>query len=154
MSRVTELIETLKDEDASVRTKAIEKLGIIKDLRAMEPLIDLLEKKDVCSEAVTALDKINPDWRNSKEAKLQVSELIATLLDEDEDNRVRSAAAYALGSIRDPRAVEPLIDLLEDEDYEVRSAAAYALGSIRDPQKWYNNFRQWYKWLSCSILIK
>ncbi len=43
-------------------------------------------------------------------------------------------AAWALGEMRDPRAVEPLIAALKDKDYEVRVCAAIALGEMRDPR--------------------
>jgi len=165
MSRITELIEALKDGDASVRKRAAEKLGLIKDPRAVEPLIAALEDeyRDVRYAAVEALgkiknpraveplinalgdwredvrlaiketlDTINPNWRDSKEAKLQVSEFIAALLDEYEDDDIHSAAARALGLIQDPRAVEPLINALKDKNKHVRYAAAVALGDIQD----------------------
>jgi HEAT repeat protein len=45
---------------------------------------------------------------------------------------VRSAAYYALGEIKDVRAVEPLIAKLDDEDKDVRSAACDALRKIKD----------------------
>jgi len=50
------------------------------------------------------------------------------------DWEVRAAAARALGGIKDPRAVEPLIAALKDEDSDVRKAAARALGEIKDPR--------------------
>ncbi|MGB4086219.1 MAG: HEAT repeat domain-containing protein, partial [Methanothrix sp.] len=40
----------------------------------------------------------------------------------------------ALGWIRDPRAVDPLINGLQDEDIDMRSACAMALGWIKDPK--------------------
>jgi hypothetical protein len=46
----------------------------------------------------------------------------------------RSAAAAALGGIRDVRAVPALVDLLSTPDPTVRLRAARALGEIRDPQ--------------------
>jgi HEAT repeat protein len=47
---------------------------------------------------------------------------------------VRRAAAQALGSIGDARAVEPLINTLESggEDFLVQGSVAEALGEIRD----------------------
>ncbi len=56
--------------------------------------------------------------------------LIRALGDED----VRWYAVRALGSIGDPRAVEPLIATLTDPRELVRSAAAEALGRIGDPR--------------------
>jgi HEAT repeat protein len=46
----------------------------------------------------------------------------------------RRAAATALGAIRDPQAVTPLIDVLSNGDPDVRPSAARALGAIRDPR--------------------
>jgi len=45
---------------------------------------------------------------------------------------VRSAAADALGEIKDPRAVEPLIDMIKDPHRDVREEAARSLGKIKD----------------------
>lgn len=44
----------------------------------------------------------------------------------------REEAAEALGDLRDPKAVEPLIAALKDRDAEVREGAAEALGKIGD----------------------
>jgi len=66
--------------------------------------------------------------------------IIATLKDKDGD--VRRAAAWALGELKDPRAVEPLISALKDEDVIVRYIAAEALEKITgknfgvDEAKW------------------
>jgi len=46
--------------------------------------------------------------------------------------RTRVAAARALGAIRDPRAVAPLMEALRDRDATLRRAAAEALGAIDD----------------------
>ena len=48
---------------------------------------------------------------------------------------VRSAAAEALGRIKDPRAIEPLIRALSRDSYEyTRAEAAWALASMEDPR--------------------
>jgi HEAT repeat protein len=132
MSKVTELIEALKDASFFVRERAAYALGEIKDPRAVEPLIAALghNNKNVRSAIKNALDTINPDWRDSKEAKFQVSKLIAALLDENEYKSIRSAAAYALGDIKDSRAIEPLIATLKDKDEYVRFHATNALDTI------------------------
>ena len=58
---------------------------------------------------------------------------------------IRQRAARILGSLKDPAAVEALIEALEDRDREVRSAAAGALREITgqdlgsDPAAW----RRW-----------
>ena len=50
----------------------------------------------------------------------------------DQGPDVRSAVAAALGDLRDPRAVDPLIQALKDEHKTVRVAAAIALADIGD----------------------
>ncbi len=50
------------------------------------------------------------------------------------DYKVRSAAAQALGEIRDHHAVEPLITALKDKNNDVCTDAARALGEIGDPR--------------------
>jgi HEAT repeat protein len=68
----------------------------------------------------------------ARKAVEAVPALISTLQDL-EPNRL--SAARALGSIRDPRAVEPLIVLLlTDFSPFVREAAARALGDLKDPR--------------------
>jgi len=47
---------------------------------------------------------------------------------------IRLGVIEALGEIRDPRAVEPLIGLLKDKDNEVRWEASLALGELADPR--------------------
>ena len=51
-----------------------------------------------------------------------------------DDFNSRWMAARALGEIKDPRAVEPLIIALKDGDYRVGEGAAEALGKIKDPR--------------------
>jgi HEAT repeat protein len=45
---------------------------------------------------------------------------------------VRTGAAWALGKLGDPRAVEPLIETLNDPKPRVRKDAAWALGRLGD----------------------
>lgn len=48
----------------------------------------------------------------------------------DPDRQVRTAAAWVLGELKDPRAVAAVAELLHDEERLVREAAAKALGEI------------------------
>lgn len=50
----------------------------------------------------------------------------------DTKDEVRYKAAYALGNIRNPAAVQPLTDALQDKNEEVRYQAVFALGKIKD----------------------
>jgi parallel beta-helix repeat protein len=116
-------IHALKDEDSSIRAKACDALGELKDPRAVDPLIAAFRDEDskvhVCAEF--SLGDIGSS---------AVDPLIQAL--QDKDYRVRSGAAYALGGTEDQRAVMPLIRALSDEEGSVRSDAAEALSKIKD----------------------
>lgn len=58
--------------------------------------------------------------------------LMAAVEDANEDLIVRGRAAQMLGKMRDPRAVESLINALEASGYQTPIHAAQALGRIGD----------------------
>ncbi len=60
----------------------------------------------------------------------RLAHFIQMLSDDDEGNRWK--AAEILGRLRDPTAVDPLIETLWDDDSRVRLKAAWALGRIGD----------------------
>jgi HEAT repeat protein len=63
------------------------------------------------------------------EKKDAVEPLLRNLVDDAAG--VRTASAWALGEIEDPRATEALVRLLsEDPDPKVRRQAAWALGNM------------------------
>lgn len=78
------------------------------------------------------------DWpdpeRDTSESGIRREErlgyFIRMLSDDDENSRWK--AAESLGRMKDPGAVEPLIDTLWDDDSRVRLKAAWALGQIGD----------------------
>ena len=70
-------------------------------------------------------------WALAALGEPAVAALISTL--KDADGKVRISAAFALGLIRDARAIEPLIQVLGDADYSVGSQAAASLGKFGKP---------------------
>jgi len=62
--------------------------------------------------------------------KMDLNSIVA-LLDHD-NHRVASAAAYALGEIRDAEAVPALVSALKSDRDHMRRIAAHALGKIGD----------------------
>lgn len=115
---VDPLIAALKDEDWSVRWKAAQALGEIKDARALDPLIAALKKDEdtiVRLAAARALGEIT-DAR-------AVDPLIAVLKDKDENSVVRLAAAGALGEINSRSAAGVLTAALKDKNLEVVAGA-------------------------------
>jgi HEAT repeat protein len=120
---VQPLIETLKDGAWTVRLEAVKALGKMRDARAIDPLIETLKDKNTnvsecASETLTDIGSPG------------VARLIFAL--KDEDIRIRSTAATALGKAGDVRAVVPLIEAMKDNSWLVRYEAVKALGKIRD----------------------
>ena len=155
------LIEKLEDSYTIVRDYSAEALGEIKDLRAVDPLIQALindVNKDVRKSSAEALGEIkdlravdpliqalindvNKDVRKSSAEALgeikdlrAVDPLIQALINDD-DAGVKKSSAEVLGEIKDPRAVNPLIQaLINDDDAGVKKSSAEALGEIKDPR--------------------
>ena len=115
---VDALIPLTGSESEDVRWKAALALGEIGDLRALEPLIALLGDRDhyVQSRAATALGMLGQE---------AVPALIRELREGDGGHRW--GAAIALGRIRDPRAIAPLVNALGDKYENVRSEALSSL---------------------------
>lgn len=148
------LLASAKDEDKDVRKSVAEALGElgIADDAVIENLIEMLDDSDYdgAEEAAKSLDRF--DWqpedmvlqvkyllssRNKQDdlvvlGQVAVPVLIEILQSENTWQAVR--AAEALGKIRDPQAVEPLMLALEDSRVELQRAAAQALGNIKDPR--------------------
>ncbi len=129
---------------------AAEALGKIRDTRAVKPLVDSLNSTtgDARMAVAVALDKLGwqPDkdetgavywiakgqWDKCVEiGPLAVPKIIG-YLKYDEDYEVRRAAADALGTIGDTRAVDTLIAALTDRDATVVEHVAWAIGKFRD----------------------
>jgi HEAT repeat protein len=121
---VEALIGALRNADDDVRWKAAIALGEIGDIRAVDPLILLLcdEDRFVKSHAALALGALGEP---------AVSPLLRAL--SEGDGNLRWGAAIALGKIRDPRAIEPLIQALADKYENVRAESASSLASIGKP---------------------
>jgi HEAT repeat protein len=62
--------------------------------------------------------------------KMDLNSIMALL--DHRNHRVASAAAYALGEIRDPEAVPALVSALKSDCDHMRRIAAHALGKIGD----------------------
>jgi len=124
------LLNTLKDQNDERRAIAANTIGRLGNLKAVEPLIQIL-KNDPFNEARQwAAQSLG--WLKSVEA---VESLIKALW-ADKDNKVRGEAAHALGEIQDRKVIKPLIELLEnhDEDISVQYNIVCTLGLFRDKQ--------------------
>ena len=117
---VEPLIAALRDETSGIQESAAEALGMMADLRAVEPLAGALADARLRNVALAALGDIGDS---------RAFEPVVNALG-DEQWLVRAEAAEALGKIGDPRAVEPLMSSLKDAEKSVRRAAAAALEQL------------------------
>ncbi len=127
---VTEIAPLLQDEDDTNRlfaVLALEGLGP-EAVEALPALISALEDSDrtVRQWAASAIGSIG---HPSDEALAALTRTLTT----DEERVVRANCARALGSLRDPRAIEALIQALDDDADLVRRSAASAIGYIGYP---------------------
>ncbi len=123
---ISSFADTLKVDDPVQRRVAATILGEIGDTRVMEPLLTALrdEDGDTVILAARSLEKIDPNWRESKVAKSAVTSFCRALQGGD------VFAARALGVIREKRALEPLMAALSNR--KTRIEAAKALLEIND----------------------
>jgi HEAT repeat protein len=110
------ILAALKDSNYKVRQQAAKVLGLCADNRAIQPLMDLLTDRFAGQEAaaalgnigdrqvlqplvlaalgqqncLTALDKIDPDWRTSAEAQACVPDIIAGLRHQNWQTRLNA----------------------------------------------------------------
>jgi HEAT repeat protein len=121
---VPALLTLLSDKSQSedMRYGATMVLGVIKDSRAIEPLLNALQDESlyVSKRVAEALADIGD--------KRAVAGLIAQL--NDKNSEMRSASAVALGRLGDQQAVQSLVSLLKDDIDDVRRAAIEALEKL------------------------
>ena len=109
-----------------VRVSAVTLLGKTKDPRAVEPLAELLD-----TPSKPLWDAL---WDAFWSLRASAAPALIEALDSNDDT-VRWRAVALMGSSRDPRFTEPLIDALnKDPDTGVRVKIAATLGKIGDRQ--------------------
>ena len=113
------LLKLLRDWD--VRKSAIVALGKIRDERVLEPLMQQLRNDEFMEDATDALVNLGEP---------ALPGLIKALKDKEE--LVRKQAVIALGRIKSPQAIDPLIEMLQNKDWFTRLTAAAALEAIGD----------------------
>ena len=153
---VEPIMEYLYHPDEEIRRNAVFALGNIRDPRAVEPLIRKLRDPDnvVREYAAAALDHLGdkqavPYLREALKNEqgsifnmatslfnLGDEEVIELLIDKlkDPHSQNRLYAVYVLGKIRDPREIEPLIEVLADDNVQWLAAKALInLGELAVP---------------------
>jgi len=131
----------LKDTDEFVRWRALQALVRLSAWDTVDDLAGLVAddswrvKICVCG----LLGTINSETSKKSPGKIPANQqrerikglLLAGL--EDQDERVRLAAASALAGNRDSAALEPLLDILKNGSMMARSEAGAALGDLGEP---------------------
>ena len=115
-------LRQLRSSDWKARIKAARKLGKLRELRSVDPLIQTLKDQDyeVRIAVIEALGQIN-----NARAVMPIADSLSDYM-----ASVRVAGANSLGQIARAEAVNPLIAALGDRNGEVRRAVATALESL------------------------
>ena len=150
-----ELLEQLKDSRNWIRAKSAKKLGDLVNEKAVVPLLDLLDDRDIWvkNTVVDALKKLHAEdsaierlinkLSEEKGTRLKrtinalvrcgkraIEPLLGALMADDFETR--RGAVLALRGIGDFRAVEPLIMTLKDDNEVVRAEAIRAIDKFKD----------------------
>jgi HEAT repeat protein len=128
-------LRKLRSHNINARIAAIRKLSQSKDKRALEPLLALLiedydsRSKNIRSEAVSALDAIDPNWRTLKIAQDVIDQSVTRRMNRLVSISDWSACQAIVQAITDDGApAEPvLLRFLSDSDLLHRARAAWVL---------------------------
>jgi HEAT repeat protein len=146
------LLDHIWSVKPDVRISAILILGMMKDERALPPLLEVSQDENFREEARRALVFIGKDRPESllglfeidntyhKRFLCEVAGIIASpiyfetfkKLLTDEDGHIRSIAAIAISRLGNLKAIEPLKRLLTDPYEDVQEAAVRALFNLRE----------------------
>lgn len=120
------LLQLLQDPDREVRAEAIRSLGELADPEGAGALLDFLDEEsdpDLTLEAVCALGRMK--------SRAALRHLLGLLKTQREELAVE--VIRALGAMRAPEAVRPIITRMQDDEgREVQLAAVRALGDLGD----------------------
>lgn len=115
------LLTALQNPDRDVRDAAVTGLQWHADPRVVAPLLGMLKEPDV------ELRRWIPGLLEKFVTAEVVDALIQTLQDTREDSGVRRRSFIALGKMRDPRSLEPLVAAIRDPDPEIRDIVRHYL---------------------------
>jgi len=122
------LIDALRDENFTVKRSAIQGLGHLGDPSGISPLLGLLDQSRQDRTSVSPFLVVDALGRLGATDPNRVTPRLLDLLDSDVWPDLKLCTLTALGRVGDPRAVEPLIQILHTHsDFRHRREAARAL---------------------------
>ncbi len=121
---VEQLLELLNHPAPLTRSPAARVLGLTRDPRALNPLLQILRSDRQWLARLWAAKGLGDL------AMAEAFDALAETMQSDERNRVRAAAAEAIGKLRTPKSKELLQKALKDEDGGVRKVAEEALAAL------------------------
>jgi HEAT repeat protein len=130
----------LKDEDAEVRSKAIEGLWESEEASLIDPLIDLLEQdssEKVQAAAATALGKFAllaelKKLRSSHKTKISQS-LLAVINDKSKPVEVKRRALEAAAPLTLSQMKKAIAEAYQSGNHKLRISALFAMGKSGNP---------------------
>ncbi|MEW6675493.1 MAG: HEAT repeat domain-containing protein [Nitrospirota bacterium] len=145
------LITHARSKNSEVGISAMLLLGLMKDERAYNPLLELSQDEKFREDVMKALVFIGKDKPESllplfetdnsyqRQFICEVAGRIASpvyfealeKLLEDEDGHIRSLAAIAISKLNNPEAIESIKKILSDPYEDVQEAAVYALSNFK-----------------------
>lgn len=118
------LIEATRDKNMLVRSNAVSILSARDGPEVVEALIQAMRDEDY-------IVRSNAMVRLSEKGTAILDRILQALADPDEN--IRAGAAWVLGELKDPRAIEPLQNATGDENVIVRIQAKASLMAMGIP---------------------
>ncbi|MBI5207787.1 MAG: HEAT repeat domain-containing protein [Candidatus Firestonebacteria bacterium] len=139
---IAQLINNLKDNNPDIRNKAILLIGKIKDINAVDPLIDILLDNDYETRKIIieALNQIDLNWQKNEHVKKLIDRFISEL--GNSDLHYRTIKIEALKDIAPEyekselvnKIVDHFINNLNVKDYNIKRQAIMVLGELKHPR--------------------
>ncbi len=130
----------LKDQDAEVRSKAIEGLWESEETSLINPLINLIEQdssEKVQATAATALGKFAMLAEHKKLRSSHTTKLCQTLLtvigDKSKPIEIRRRALEAAAPLSFPQVKGAIMEAYQSHNFRLRISSIYAMGKNCDP---------------------
>lgn len=127
---------------ADMNTKRLREIGA----PAIEPLIKTLYAINnwiTLEECLATLDKLDKEWRKRESVKGLVDHHIDKI--RTSNDYIGDLSADALGTIRDPAAILPLIEMLKDKALTIKKRVAVSLKKLTK-KKFGTDHTKWLDW--------